>query len=131
MGCQEFDKCDCCGQEAIVERKYFRYDVKCDCCNSKKDNHFEIVRYCKNCIPFPPKQITVSLDPIPEFKGLLANKIVFALKEYSQRYGYRLNTIDDLKNVSISKFRMFRNIGAGAIKEFEQFLKTKGIQSQP
>lgn len=32
MGDIEFAKCDVCGQEAPVSRKYYYYDVKCDCC---------------------------------------------------------------------------------------------------
>lgn len=64
MGAQEFSKCDICEQDAIVDRKYYYYDVKCDCCNSKNDPHFEIVRYCVKCEPKPPRTITVFLKPI-------------------------------------------------------------------
>lgn len=66
MGDIEFAKCDVCGQEAHVSRKYYYYDIKCDCCNSKDSPHFEIVRYCEKCKPKPPRTISLLLKPIDE-----------------------------------------------------------------
>lgn len=66
MGDCEFSKCDVCGQDAHVDRKYYYYDVKCDCCNSKDSPHFEIVRHCVKCEPKPPRRISLSLKPIEE-----------------------------------------------------------------
>ena len=66
MGEQEFSKCDICGQDAHVDRKYYYYDVKCECCNSKDSPHFEIVRHCANCEPKPPRRISLSLGAMAE-----------------------------------------------------------------
>lgn len=63
MGDLEFGKCDMCKNDAPVNRQYYYYDIKCDCCNSRNDDHFEIVRYCKNCTPIPPRQISLSIKP--------------------------------------------------------------------
>ena len=63
MGDIEVNKCNVCGRETQINRKYYRYDIKCDCCNSKEDDHFEIVFHCKNCIPIAPKRIVVHLEP--------------------------------------------------------------------
>ena len=59
----EYGKCDMCGKEAPLSRKYYRYDIKCDCCNSKKDDHFELVRYCSECKPKPPRVVKVIIAP--------------------------------------------------------------------
>jgi len=59
----EYGKCDICGNDNILSRKYYYYDIKCDCCNSKDDNHFEIVKYCNKCKPKPPQKITVYIQP--------------------------------------------------------------------
>lgn len=66
MGDVEFAKCDICKNEDHVSRKYYYYDIKCDCCNGKDDNHFEIVRYCKDCLPKPPYNIKLMYKPITE-----------------------------------------------------------------
>ena len=66
MGEVEFGTCDICGDEFSLNRKYYRYDIKCDCCNRKEDNHFEIVRYCNNCIPKPPKYVKIIIHPLSE-----------------------------------------------------------------
>lgn len=60
----EYGTCDMCKKEAHINRKYYRYDIKCDCCNSKDKPHFEIVRYCNECEPKPPRKVNVSLEPI-------------------------------------------------------------------
>lgn len=67
MGDIESSKCDICKLENVmVSRKYYYYDIKCDCCNGKEGNHFEIIRYCSNCIPNPPQKISVYIQPINE-----------------------------------------------------------------
>lgn len=48
----EIGICNICGQHTQVSRRYYHYDVKCNCCNGK---HFEIVKYCEECEPNPPK----------------------------------------------------------------------------
>lgn len=64
----EFGKCDYCGRETNVKRKYFYYNIKCDCHSPR---HFEIRYYCKDCTPRPPHETKVtylshSLPPIEE-----------------------------------------------------------------
>lgn len=63
MGDIEHAECDMCKKEAPVQRKYYRYPIKCTCCNGKRDNHFEIVRYCEDCTPQPPKIVKVHIEP--------------------------------------------------------------------
>ena len=65
----EFGKCDICGKEAPLSRKYYHYDIDCECCHSiinSKNHHFELVRHCKNCEPKPPKWIRLVKKPIDE-----------------------------------------------------------------
>lgn len=63
VGCIEFGKCDYCGKETTVERKYYHYDIKCDC---HSPNHFEIRHNCKDCKPRPPYEtkITYSIESL-------------------------------------------------------------------
>jgi len=63
MGDVEYGKCDICGNDSSLSRKYYYYDIKCDCCNSKDDNHFEYVSYCDKCEPKPPQKISVYIQP--------------------------------------------------------------------
>ncbi len=64
MGDIEYGNCDICNIQAPLTRRYYRYDIKCDCCNGSKDDHFEIVRYCLDCKPKPPRRISVVMKPI-------------------------------------------------------------------
>jgi len=47
----EVGKCEVCGKEGQLQRKYWNYDVKCDC---HSPNHFEMIRHCANCEPKEP-----------------------------------------------------------------------------
>lgn len=63
-GAVEFGKCQCCGKETSLQRKYFYYDIDCECCSAihkGKKRHFEFIRHCNNCIPKEPLKINVSL----------------------------------------------------------------------
>ena len=60
MGDVEFGKCDCCGNEDFLQRKYFYYAIKCEC---HSPEHFEIVSHCKNCIPTWPKITNITIKP--------------------------------------------------------------------
>ncbi len=62
MGNIEVGYCDICHKKKKVNRKYYYYDVNCDCCGSSQ-GHFEIVRYCDECIPKPPKRINIMMEP--------------------------------------------------------------------
>lgn len=63
----EYGKCDICGKDGNLNRKYYYYDIACNCCNDKgKSPHFEIVNYCDSCKPVPPRKVTVVIDPISE-----------------------------------------------------------------
>ncbi len=85
MGEQEFGKCDICGEEAVLGRTYFIYNIPCECCGCKedgKDMHFELVHHCDKCVPDVPRTIRPMLksaiDNKPyrlEIKGMLPYKI--------------------------------------------------------
>lgn len=63
----EVSICDVCKKEGVsVARKYYRYLIVCECCNAAKDNHFEIVRYCSDCKPVPPRRISAVVLPLEE-----------------------------------------------------------------
>ena len=49
----EMDYCDVCHQYKQVQRKYYHYPLNCECCGGQY--HFEIVKYCNDCEPKPPK----------------------------------------------------------------------------
>ena len=51
MASQEYGKCDMCGEEGVLQRAYYHYDVKCDC---HSPTHFELIKYCKDCVPSEP-----------------------------------------------------------------------------
>ena len=76
MGDCEYGYCDICGKKATLLRKYYYYKIDgitCDCCSSggkNKGQHFEIVRYCKNCVPEPPMGIKMT------FNGKTAEKLL-------------------------------------------------------
>lgn len=57
-GSAEYGRCKFCRRSAILQRKYYYYDIDCECCNGK---HFEFVRYCKHCTPVEPEEIKVTL----------------------------------------------------------------------
>jgi hypothetical protein len=61
----EIGKCDCCGKDGTLSRKYYYYDVKCECCNG--DTHFEIIKHCASCIPRPPENIKIVLEGYESF----------------------------------------------------------------
>jgi len=66
----EYGRCDCCGKDKGLNRKYFYYDVKCDCCGgASKNEHFVIVRYCKDCVPIPPSRIKIVLEDVKPIEG--------------------------------------------------------------
>jgi len=59
MGTSEYGKCDMCGKERNLNRKYY-YEIKCKC---HSPQHCEIVSYCNHCVPKPPKTTTVTIEP--------------------------------------------------------------------
>ena len=61
----EIDYCDICHQKKPISRKYYYYGINCKCCGSPR-GHFEIVRYCEDCEPVPPKYIHAEMEPINE-----------------------------------------------------------------
>lgn len=129
MGEQEINICSGCKEEEVVSRKYFYYDIKCDCCNSKNDPHFEIVYHCKNCVPFPPKQLNVYLEPMKEFRHLLSERIINSLDTYSFAYKCdSFNTIEDLRNLSLIKLSYIRGFGNKRMNELKQFLTRYRIE---
>ena len=61
----EVDYCDICHKQKQVQRKYYHYGIDCLCCGSPQ-GHFEIVRYCEDCEPVPPKYIQAEMRPLNE-----------------------------------------------------------------
>lgn len=60
----EYGKCECCGKEATLKRKYYYYyGAPCEC--HKPEEHFELVRHCSDCKPQPPKTTTMTIDMEP------------------------------------------------------------------
>jgi hypothetical protein len=59
MSGAERGDCDICGKVGVpVAREYYEYDIDCDCgCMNKYGPHFEIVWYCADCKPVPPKDV--------------------------------------------------------------------------
>ena len=56
-GVIEHGVCEICGKEDILNRRYYRYDIKCEC---HSPNHFELVRFCRDCNPKEPQETTVT-----------------------------------------------------------------------
>lgn len=54
----EFGKCDICGNDKFLSRKYFNYDnIKCEC---HSPNHFIFVSHCNMCEPVEPDTTKIS-----------------------------------------------------------------------
>ena len=60
----EMGYCDICHKYKQLQRKYYNYNINCECCGGQY--HFEIVKYCEDCTPKPPKRILAIVDPISE-----------------------------------------------------------------
>jgi hypothetical protein len=58
-GAVEFGKCEICGKEGPLERKYYYYGNTCEC---HSPVHFEIVRHCKDCKPKEPMETKVKFN---------------------------------------------------------------------
>lgn len=63
MAEQLYSKCEICGEEGVLRRKYFYYDIKCECHSPR---HFEMVEHCILCIPKEPEKTTVYIKPFAE-----------------------------------------------------------------
>lgn len=63
MGDIEMGYCDFCHKLKPLQRKYYDYGINCKCCGSPR-GHFEIVKYCANCKPVPPKRISAEMEPM-------------------------------------------------------------------
>ena len=60
----EYGTCDVCGREANLQRKYYYFNIKCECHSPK---HFEMIKYCSDCVPLRPAETTIEIfDPIDE-----------------------------------------------------------------
>ena len=60
----EYGICDVCGREANLQRKYYYFNIKCECHSPK---HFEMIKYCSDCVPLRPAETTIEIfDPIDE-----------------------------------------------------------------
>ena len=57
----EIDYCDICHKKKQVQRKYYYYDINCECCGDPQ--HFELVKHCADCEPYPRYWITAIVAP--------------------------------------------------------------------
>ena len=79
MGNVEWGKCEICGKEGPLERTYFYYPIHCECCGSKdkdgQNQHFEMIRHCKDCPAPMPKEIHPLLKSMngKEYKVNISN----------------------------------------------------------
>jgi len=67
MNSIELGTCQICNKDTQVFRKYYYYDIKCECClvtHDSKRVHAEIIYYCQDCEPKPPKTITFESNPL-------------------------------------------------------------------
>lgn len=55
---EEYGICDMCGNKGIIQRRYYHFDIRCEC---HLPNHFEIVHYCKDCVPIMPPETYITL----------------------------------------------------------------------
>ena len=63
-GAIEMGTCEVCQKEGVIlNRKYFNYPFICDC---HSPNHFELVKYCNDCVPLSPDYTKVFVRPIEE-----------------------------------------------------------------
>ena len=64
----EFGKCDYCGKEGPMNRKYFHYPIKCEC---HSPQHFEIRWHCNDCFPVEPEttKLTVKTKQLTTIPG--------------------------------------------------------------
>lgn len=61
-----YGKCDICGKEANLTRKYYKYGIKCEC---HSPEHFEIVEHCSECTPVAPDRTAITIKPIESKKS--------------------------------------------------------------
>jgi hypothetical protein len=57
----EYGKCEICGKESNLIRKYYYYSIKCEC---HSNWHFEVVRHCEKCNPKPPEKTLIYVSPV-------------------------------------------------------------------
>jgi hypothetical protein len=82
-GSAEFGKCECCGKENILMRRYYYYRNKCDCCVG--DKHIHMVRYCNSCIPKPPDRIRIVLENMkPDEQMDFEKELEMLINKYSK-----------------------------------------------
>lgn len=64
MGEMMYGTCEICGKKDVpLERKVYYYGIKCEC---HSPQHFVAIEHCKDCVPKPPKRITVEMKPVDE-----------------------------------------------------------------
>lgn len=51
--------CDICKEKGVLNRKYYRYNIKCEC---HSPTHFEIVHHCDKCEPKEPDITKISIS---------------------------------------------------------------------
>lgn len=102
MGDIENGKCQICGAEGQINRKYYHYGIRCEC---HSPQHFEIVFHCNSCEPVEPKQTTVTIKTenlLKEAISLLCEELAADKSEGSYYYSWQSNIamafIDECNN---------------------------------
>ena len=84
----EFGVCDICKKEKILQRAYYRYNIKCECHSPK---HVEIVYHCIDCVPVEPKETNIQLKI--EYLKSLSNAITITERKE------KINQINETKRI--------------------------------
>lgn len=98
-GENEAGKCQICGKDGIIERAYFRYNIKCEC---HSPQHFEIVWHCEGCVPKEPVETKLSIKTehlksmanhptIPEATKVITDALEEDKSEGSYYYSWQAN----------------------------------------
>ena len=102
----ELGTCDVCHKkEVAVSRKYYKYPIPCNCCNKLgTPPHFEIVRYCKNCIPHSPLRVSALVMPLPGDAEVINHALVTIRRNIETAADYNLYP-DSNKNTLMDYLR--------------------------
>lgn len=112
-GCMMYGKCDVCGKESNLNRKYFYYGIQCEC---HSPEHFEIVEHCDDCVPVAPERTRITIKPSDHRESEPCGSTIF-------RNLYKLRERIANKDLPISLGAIDHAIEA--YEEFENCLSTE------
>lgn len=84
-GDQMIGRCQVCGKTNVpLTRKYFHYDIPCEC---HGPTHFEMIEYCKDCVPKEPREskVTFKTEDLKDPRALAQKIIDFAEQQENKR----------------------------------------------